>query len=64
MKLAVFGVRVVAHLIEIRIAGSVQRIADRGRKNTIPKILRYSFIVLAFLTNRKDYEHFICQIVF
>ena len=25
----------------------------------IPKILRYSFIVLVLLTNRKDYEHFI-----
>ena len=28
MKLAVFGVQVAAHLIEIRIAGSGQRIAD------------------------------------
>ena len=64
LKLAVFGVRVTAHLIEIRIAGSVQRIADRGRKNTIPKILRYSFIVLVFLINRKDYEPFICRMVF
>jgi hypothetical protein len=30
----------------------------------IPKILRYSFIVLVFLTNRKDYEHFINVRVF
>ena len=25
----------------------------------IPKILRYSFIVIVLLTNQKDYEHFV-----
>jgi hypothetical protein len=39
---------------------SVQRRAYGGqeKRNTIPKILRYSFIILVLLTNRKDYEHF------
>ncbi len=40
-------------------ADGVERIADRKEKrNTIPKILRYSFIVLVLLINQKDYEHF------
>ena len=63
-RLGTFATLRPAHLIEMQIAYSVQRIADRGRKNTIPKILRYSFIVLVFLINRKDYEPFINVRVF
>jgi hypothetical protein len=33
-------------------------------KRGIPKIVRYSFIVIVLLTNRKDYEHFIYRGVF